>query len=157
MTRLFLMRHAEAFPSQPNQSDAARELTPAGRRDAGQVGRWLAEQNLDLRLLSSPFVRAEQTARELLACLPATTSLACDPHLTYLALPEQILPILVDNRSPALLIVGHMPVVSQWLALLTDNECLREFETAALVELELLAPLVGGARFIRYLSPSMLA
>jgi phosphohistidine phosphatase len=60
---LILWRHAEAEDGAP---DARRKLTPRGRKQAKQVARWLSKRlPADARILSSPAVRAVQTAEAL--------------------------------------------------------------------------------------------
>lgn len=57
---LYIQRHAEAESGE--RDDQGRSLTPHGRRQATEMGRWLARQigRVDL-ILTSPFVRAAQT------------------------------------------------------------------------------------------------
>ncbi len=60
---IILWRHAEAEEGSP---DAKRKLTPRGQRQAKQVARWLKKRlPADARILSSPAVRAVQTAKAL--------------------------------------------------------------------------------------------
>ena len=60
---LILWRHAEAESGEP---DRGRRLTAKGLRHAGQVGAWLESHLPDTtRVLVSPAVRAQQTARAL--------------------------------------------------------------------------------------------
>src|SRR5262249_17651312 len=56
--RLFLVRHAEAAPGEP---DDLRPLTPAGRDAAREGAARLAAERPDA-VLSSPLLRARQTA-----------------------------------------------------------------------------------------------
>lgn len=152
MTRLFIMRHGEAETPRANQADCLRQLTAHGQQQAARMGRWLAEQGESWQVWSSPFVRAEQTARQVLGQLPADIELRLHDFLTYLAEPSALLSLLLENNTPAqnLLIVSHMPIVAQWVALLTADPHLLQFDTAAVVELRLDSPMAGGASFIRY-------
>src|SRR6266498_2609743 len=60
--RLYLVRHAEAAPGEP---DELRTLTPNGRRQARELGgRLAAEVNPDV-VLTSPLLRARETGEEL--------------------------------------------------------------------------------------------
>jgi phosphohistidine phosphatase len=56
--RLFIVRHAEAAPGDP---DELRRLTRAGRAAARALGDRLAEQRPDA-VLTSPLLRARETA-----------------------------------------------------------------------------------------------
>lgn len=60
---LILWRHAEAEDGMP---DARRKLTARGRKQAKQIARWLNKRlPAEARILSSPAVRAVQTAQAL--------------------------------------------------------------------------------------------
>ena len=61
--RVFLVRHAEAAPGEP---DALRPLTPAGRAAARALGERLAPERLDA-VVSSPLRRARETAAAIAA------------------------------------------------------------------------------------------
>jgi phosphohistidine phosphatase len=61
--RLVLIRHAEAAPGEP---DELRVLTPGGREQARRLGERLRADGLvPDALLSSPLLRARETAAEL--------------------------------------------------------------------------------------------
>lgn len=112
---LLLLRHGIAEPRQEGRADAARALTAAGRRRCAAVLERLRQRGLAAdRLLSSPLVRARQTAElavqaDLAPALELAASLAPGgsplPQLaTWLAsLPSQA------GQRPRLLLVGHEP------------------------------------------------
>ena len=59
---LILWRHAEAEEAAPGGSDAERELTPRGEKQALRMAQWLERQLPEsTRILSSPARRCEQT------------------------------------------------------------------------------------------------
>jgi phosphohistidine phosphatase len=63
--RVYLCRHAKAGPGEP---DGARELTGKGRRQAAELGERLASlPEPPVVVLSSPLVRARQTAEAIAA------------------------------------------------------------------------------------------
>ncbi|MEC3948409.1 histidine phosphatase family protein [Sphingobium sp. HWE2-09] len=72
MRRLFIIRHGNTFTS---SVDARRvgartdiPLVASGRDQADHLGRWFADQNLPIaRLLSSPLLRARETADRIAA------------------------------------------------------------------------------------------
>ena len=102
--RLFLVRHAEAAPGEP---DELRPLTLAGRKTARALGARLAKQGLKPdAVLSSPLLRARETAAELgraLGCAPeADERLA--PGATAADLRDA-----VAGRGEAVVVVGHQP------------------------------------------------
>lgn len=112
---LLLLRHGIAEPRQEGRADAVRALTAAGRRRCAAVLERLRQRGLAAdRLLSSPLVRARQTAElavqaDLAPALELAESLAPGgsplPQLaTWLAsLPTQA------GQRPRLLLVGHEP------------------------------------------------
>ena len=59
--RLFVVRHAEAAPGEP---DELRPLTAGGRAVARELGETLAREQPDA-VLSSPLLRARETAEQV--------------------------------------------------------------------------------------------
>jgi phosphohistidine phosphatase SixA len=59
--RLFVVRHAEAAPGEP---DELRPLTAGGRAVARELGETLARERPDA-VLSSPLLRARETAEQI--------------------------------------------------------------------------------------------
>ena len=60
---MFLVRHAEAAPGEP---DELRRLTPHGRDQARELGRRLVRDGVRADVvLSSPLVRARETAEAI--------------------------------------------------------------------------------------------
>ena len=63
---LILWRHAEAHIAREGQDDAERALTPKGERQAQRMAEWLNQRMAaSTRVLVSPAVRAQETARAL--------------------------------------------------------------------------------------------
>lgn len=128
---LLLIRHAHALDAEPGGSDAARALSPKGRRRFEQCVDGLAGLGLafDL-LLHSPLLRAVQTA-DLLAPLVAgemrvTGALAAPPATALLDEVGTTDAPAVDAagrlaRAPhRCAVVGHEPWLSElaaWLVL----------------------------------------
>ena len=102
--RLYLVRHAEAAPGEP---DDLRPLTPAGRESARALGaRLAAEAPPPEAVLSSPLLRARETAAELcrtLGCEPET-----DERLAPGATADDVR-AAVAGRGEAVVVVGHPP------------------------------------------------
>jgi phosphohistidine phosphatase len=98
---IWLLRHAEAEDGEP---DEARRLTPKGEKQARIAGDAL--KSLGVRLdvcISSPRVRAEQTAR--LACEPLGVEVTIDERLSGGHFdPEELAAGFAD-----VLLVGHDP------------------------------------------------
>jgi phosphohistidine phosphatase len=112
--RLLLLRHAKA-EREPQVDDPERPLAPRGRRDAGRMGRRIAELGLaPEQVLCSPARRARETLDRVLPHLPEGLAVVFDRGL-YLAPPEGILARIaaVDDRVRTLLVVGHNPGLAE--------------------------------------------
>jgi len=114
--QLYVIRHAVAEDAGPGTEDAARELTCAGKTKLRQAVRGLRALDIRFeRILTSPWKRAAQTARQLqsLAAGPAiVTELLTQP-------PRAELLALIAERGEATAVVGHEPWLGElaaWLA-----------------------------------------
>ena len=113
---LILWRHAEAELADialSVEDDMARELTSKGKHQAKLMARWVQKhQPKNLMLISSPAVRAFQTAEAL------KYNINIHPSLKSGATLQQVLTALADTEFPQnLLIVGHQP----WLGALAAH------------------------------------
>jgi phosphohistidine phosphatase len=104
--QLLLLRHGIAEERRPDRADGQRALTPAGvRRTTSVVERAVALGLEAQRMLSSPLVRARQTAEIALAARLAPTL-----ELAHGLEPGgDPLPLLQGLRAGRLLLVGHEP------------------------------------------------
>lgn len=118
---LLLWRHAEAEEGTP---DLQRKLTARGEKQARQMGKWLrAHAPKELRILVSPALRTQQTARAL--GLPFETDKRLGPD----AGAAELLAAIgcsagghTDRAAPATLVVGHQPTLGQTAALLLSGK-----------------------------------
>lgn len=101
--RLYLVRHAEAAPGHP---DEIRPLTPAGREHAAALGTELARGPALDAVLSSPLLRARQTADAVAAATGLTVVI--DERLAPGATAEDVLAV-VAGRGEHVVVVGHQP------------------------------------------------
>jgi phosphohistidine phosphatase len=119
MMELILWRHAEAEEGTP---DLARKLTSRGKKQAKRVAEWLHTQLPDsARILVSPAVRAQQTARELvdLSDRSVRTVDAIGPDVAA----RDVLDAADWPRSRVpIVIVGHQPTLGQVASLLLAGE-----------------------------------
>jgi phosphohistidine phosphatase len=117
---LLLIRHAKAVPIAA--TDAARELSGRGHRDAAEAGRWLTEliTALDL-VVVSPAVRARETWAEISESLPAESVLV-DERI-YDNSVDDLLAVLADVPPDVgtVALVGHNPSVHGLAAVLDDG------------------------------------
>jgi phosphohistidine phosphatase len=114
--RLYVVRHAEAAPGEP---DELRRLTSAGRRQARALGEQLARDGVRLdALLSSPLLRARETAAAIGKALDVAVEI--DEHLAPGATADAVR-LAVEGRGEAVAIVGHQPDCSEIVAAITGR------------------------------------
>lgn len=115
---LLIVRHAIAFDRDRHRwrEDAARPLSPAGMRRARKAAAGLEKLTArPQRLLTSPLLRAKQTAQILtdVAGWPAAEEVAeLAPGEPALA----VLELLANDRSKLTAVVGHQPGLGHLLA-----------------------------------------
>jgi phosphohistidine phosphatase len=129
--RVFLVRHAQAAPGQP---DELRKLTARGRDQARELGERLDRDGVQPDvILSSPLLRARETAaviaKEIGANAEADDRLG--PGCTV-----QELRRAVAGRGETVVVVAHQPDCGQIAAAVTGGPE-PDFPTAGVVELEL--------------------
>ena len=133
--QLILVRHAEAVDAQSSgtQADEARILTPRGQRQA--VGLKDAFRRLGLLpdvIVSSPAIRAKQTADALGSLLPTGSEITVTDKLAVDQLrPRKLSKEIVGYDAETIVIVGHMPDLGIYAAwLLGAGENILRFEKA---------------------------
>jgi phosphohistidine phosphatase len=126
--RLFLVRHAEAAPGEP---DELRPLTAAGRAVARDLGERLAAEHPDA-VVSSPLLRARETAEQIARA--AGLAPEADERLAPGATAED-LKAAVAGRGDTVIAIGHQPDCSAILLVLTGREL--DFAPGAVHEAQL--------------------
>jgi phosphohistidine phosphatase len=126
--RLFLVRHAEAAPGEP---DALRPLTPGGRTSARALGARLAAEQPDA-VVSSPLLRARETAEQIAraAGLVAAVDERLAPGATAAGLREAI-----NGLGETVVVVAHQPDCSEILVELGGED--RPFAPGATAVIDL--------------------
>jgi phosphohistidine phosphatase len=158
---IYGIRHGIAVDSAP--SDAERWLTPKGIEKTKNLAQQLKETvgKLDL-ILSSPLVRAQQTAQVLLAA-------GCSEHLEifdFLGPDGQIEPWLAwlkNYRSTQptarrIALIGHAPNLGRWAELLVfgkvfDRIQLKKSGVVALRAPDDDSPLLGNCELLGLMPP----
>lgn len=115
--RLWLLRHGAAEAQQ--RHDADRQLTEQGREQVLQAAQLLAGVQFD-RVLSSPYVRARQTAELLCATLQHQGSIEIVPWLTPEDDVREVTRKLDGYPADNLLIVAHQPLLGTLASWLID-------------------------------------
>lgn len=115
MKTLTLVRHAKSSWKDPDLADFDRPLNKRGRRDLPVMAQRLAAAGEPPdRIITSPAVRAHETARELAQALGfGTGSLISEPRV-YEASQAHLLEILRHQPDACvhLMLVGHVPAVA---------------------------------------------
>ena len=113
--RLFLVRHAEAAPGEP---DDLRPLTPAGRDAARELGARLAVEHPEA-VRTSPLLRARETA----AVIAEASGLEAeaDERLAPGASADDVRGA-TQGRGETIVAVGHQPDCSEIVLALTGRE-----------------------------------
>jgi phosphohistidine phosphatase len=129
--RLYLVRHGEAAPGDPDES---RPLTSEGREQARALGARLRNEDASPSVvLTSPLLRARETGAELAKALDVDTE--PEERLAPGATVEDVR-AAVEGRGGQVVVVGHQPDCGQIAAALTGGPEPR-FPAGGLVVLEL--------------------
>jgi len=137
---MYLFRHGIADDGAPGQPDAARELTDEGREKCAAVLKLARRAGVTPSLiLTSPYVRARQTARIAADELGYKGHLVSIDSLVPHGTPENVWHDIRDHADqPAILLAGHQPLLSQLVAFLLNAPSLRvEMKKAALVRIDI--------------------
>jgi phosphohistidine phosphatase SixA len=100
--RLYLVRHAEAAPGDP---DELRRLTVHGRQQARELGERLADEQIDA-VLTSPLLRARETGEEIAR---GTGSSAEPDERLAPGTDAETLRGVIAGRGDRVVVVGHQP------------------------------------------------
>jgi phosphohistidine phosphatase len=123
---LYLIRHADAYPigERGITADEDRPLTPEGEAQARQVGSGLQRHGIRPEIiLTSPLVRARQTAEHILAQLsPPGIELQGCPALAPGSRRRKLGRVLNDLARESVALVGHLPHLAEWGAWLIGSK-----------------------------------
>ena len=128
--RLYLVRHAEAAPGEP---DELRALTEEGHEAARLLGERLRDEGAKpVAVVTSPLLRARQTGDALARALQCPAS--ADERLAPGAEPEEVLAV-ATGRAGDVVVVGHQPDCGRVAATVTGSE--PKFPPAGVVPLDI--------------------
>jgi phosphohistidine phosphatase len=150
---LYLLRHAHAGdPAKWTGDDGDRPISAKGRGQAERLGRLLAAIEFEPdAILTSPKVRAEQTARIVADALGR--KVATSERLTS-GFDLDALRLLVDEAGAPerLMVVGHDPDFSELVADLCATAAVT-LRKGALARVDIDGPIEPGAGELRWLVP----
>jgi len=109
--RIYLVRHSEAVNRVPPMPDAARYLSARGRLSFREMARRFRDAGgLPTRILTSPFVRAVQTAEILSETVRYDGEIVLDPRLSPGFDVAELNAVLDGSpREREVAFVGHEP------------------------------------------------
>ena len=137
---VYLFRHGIAEDARPGHADPARELTAEGRRKTAAVAKTLRDAGVSASLiLTSPYVRAVQTARIAAEELGYKADLAETKALIPNGTPEGVWDELRQHRSEtAVLLAGHEPLMGHLAAYLLNCPALKiDVRKAAMIRIDI--------------------
>jgi phosphohistidine phosphatase len=141
---VYVLRHGIAEEARPGDPDAARALTVEGRKKlAAVLERAKKAGAAPTVILSSPYVRAKQTARMAAQTFDCEGSVVETSALVPSGSPETVWDEVSEYRSEEqLIVVGHEPLLGELVSYLLDSPSLRvDMRKATMVAISL-----GGLR-----------
>jgi phosphohistidine phosphatase len=132
---IFLLRHGiAAEPGEPGiKTDAERPLVPKGEQRLRAAAAAMEKMELSFdAIISSPYLRAKQTAEIVARHFKVQKRLAFSDHLIPGGNPQALIRQLNDLKPEPenILLVGHEPNLSRLIALLATGD------TAAAIEMK---------------------
>lgn len=161
MVRLYLIRHAIAFERDADKwpDDAKRPLTHKGIARMREVVDGLLELNVEIDLVvTSPLVRAKQTADVLLAGLSDPPELVISDSLMPSGSPSAVAEALSPHsKLKNIALVGHEPSLGELGAWLIGAKHPLAFKKGGVACIEMpTMPLVGPGQLMWLATPRML-
>lgn len=123
---LFLLRHAIAEPAGDSGAglDRERRLTPEGGETMRKIVQGMKARKLEFDvILSSPFVRAKQTAEIVAEIFQCKKRLKLSPHLAPGGSFQKLIEELNSDhaRKKSILLTGHEPYLSSLISFLISG------------------------------------
>jgi phosphohistidine phosphatase len=141
---LYILRHGIAVePNARNlRKDAERPLTAKGKKRLRQIAGAMKAMELSFDLiLSSPYVRAHQTAEIVAQTFKQKNKLVLSNELTPGGNPKLLVEQInkIRPRPKNVLLVGHEPYLSQFIGLLAsgNTNTAIDFKKGGLCKLEI--------------------
>ncbi|MBC8144475.1 MAG: phosphohistidine phosphatase SixA [bacterium] len=137
---LYLMRHGIAEDVAPSGGDSERRLTQQGTLRTAMVAKSLKRFGLEFnRIVSSPYVRAHQTAEIVARITDHDQKIILDSRLTPFASFDDVCDLIAENADvETLLLTGHEPSMSAFISgLAADGRLAVDVKKASVTAIEL--------------------
>lgn len=158
--QLYLVRHGDAVDGfgAGVRSDAERYLSDEGREETGWIAELLATLGVEPDLvMSSPLVRARQTAEIVQERIGPEAGIAISEHLVHGGSFAGILDDIRQHGEPRrVVLAGHMPSIGELVGWLVWNErhAAVRMRTASVARIDLPDDRIGpGWGDLRWLFP----
>jgi phosphohistidine phosphatase len=126
MMNLYIIRHgiAEDLGANNSYDDSQRALTEAGRKKMRSIAEGLLAFGVKLDLiLTSPYLRARETAEILAEVFETKDKLVFSKNLIPLADPVQLVDEITEKHQVnSLAVVGHEPALSSLTSILLSGQ-----------------------------------
>src|SRR5262245_9835762 len=122
---LYLIRHADALAlgERGITDDEQRPLSEKGERQSQAMGQFFKARGITFdRVVSSPLVRARQTAEIMLKAAGIDLEIALTDSLTPDARPKKTARYLTKTGGDKVAIVGHLPHMGEFAAWLIGGK-----------------------------------
>jgi phosphohistidine phosphatase len=137
---IYVLRHAIAEDAAPGGSDSARALTSEGRKKLSSVLERAKKAGTSPSIiLTSPYVRARQTARMAAQAFDREDGVIETSALVPSGSPDLVWDEISEYRSEGqIMVVGHEPLLSELVSFLLSAPALRvDMRKAALVAISM--------------------
>lgn len=138
--QIYLLRHGIAEDGSPGQADAERALTAEGIKRLREILKRARTASVNPSVIvTSPYVRARQTAELAAEILGYEEALARSAALTPMASPgDTWAEVRALKGEPSVLLVGHEPHMSSFTGYLLGTPELRvDFKKGAMVRVDM--------------------
>jgi phosphohistidine phosphatase len=120
--KVYVVRHGEAEEHEPGRRDEERELTGPGRAEFEQVVAGLAVLGVRLdAILTSPLIRARQTAEILARALPGPPPAQADALAPGGSFESIFRALRSPDAEARIALVGHEPSLGALVSLATTG------------------------------------
>ena len=150
--KLYILRHGDAVTHM--SPDSERPLSSIGEQEVASVAQRCAERLKNVeQVISSPYLRARQTAAILLRTLSGqfpdyTNELLINPLITPAGQLHELGVFIEALDSDEVLLVSHQPLVGNLITFLTADDAHGAITTANLAALDVSAFARGGAELL---------
>jgi len=135
--KIFILRHGDAEPPDPDIADESRQLSQKGILEVKKISNWMmSHQYLPELIISSPFMRTLQTAEIVKKHLQLEEEIKLDSSLIYGTDPSLIHATLSSLDVDSVLLCSHMPLVSQMAQFFAPSTMNEGFRTPEIVKIK---------------------